>query len=49
MFEAPHFVYAPQEPPAARLLTVLQQLHPKPRDIIEAPSNPARGPDKRSG
>ena len=41
MFEAPHFVYAPQEPPAARLLTVLQQLHPKPRDILEAPANPA--------
>ena len=41
MFEAPHFVYAPQEPPAARLLTLLKQLHPKPRDLLEEAANPA--------
>ena len=41
MFEAPHFVYAPQEPPAARLLTLLKHLHPQPRDILQAAPNPA--------
>jgi spermidine synthase len=41
MFTAPLFVYSRQEPPAARLLALLEHLHPQPRDILQTALTPA--------
>jgi spermidine synthase len=41
VFEAPRFVYAHQDPPAARLLALMRQMHPRPGDILQAPHNPS--------
>jgi spermidine synthase len=41
IFVAPRFVYSRQEPPSARLLALLQQLHPHPLDILQADHTPA--------
>ncbi len=35
IFEAPHFAYARQEPPSVRLLSLMEQLQPRPRDILQ--------------
>lgn len=40
IFTAPRFVYSHQEPPSARLLALLQHLHPQPRDILQTNHTP---------
>ncbi len=41
IFEAPRFVYSRQQPPSARLLALMQHLHPQPQDILQPAHNPS--------
>ena len=41
IFEAPRFAYSHQEPPYVRLLSLMEHLQPRPRDILQPAQNPS--------